>query len=420
MDRVQVIGREAGVKHVCLVGNLPEPYGGIASLCCTLAKGLLERGVEVSFIDTVVHARKHVPEGMRYMVLDRSWGRAFVGLLRHPRLLLLCARELVRHRGCLRRRSALEAVSVALGVADMARGSPLDLVHVHDCRVRALGSLVGARWRGCPLVVTAHPGEFTSQDRVPCARLSASVAASADVLQTGSAFTANVLSRYGVNRHVDVVPHGVDLTRFRPGLPTAGLRRRFGLEDGERVVLFVGDLHVRKGPDIVIRSLVHLTSGRTRALMVGPDRGMRQELEALACSLHLEDRVVFAGTVPEDLLPSLYNLGEVLAFSTREHTEGFGLVAAEALACGLPVVGSSIAAIPEVVEDGVTGILVPPDDPERLGAALSRLLIDHSLAARMAVAARERAERLFASETMVDHILDLYRRSLAGGGEGLN
>jgi starch synthase len=108
--------------------------------------------------------------------------------------------------------------------------------------------------------------------------------------------------------------------------------------------------------------------------------------------------------VPDDDLPDLYRAADVVVFPTVWRTEGFGLVAAEAMACGTAVVASRVGAIPEVVEDGVTGLLVTPDDEQDLARGISRVLSDEPLRRRLGEAGAARSQR-FQWSTFADALL---------------
>lgn len=210
-----------------------------------------------------------------------------------------------------------------------------------------------------------------------------------------SRFTAAAVRGLGVPaERVVVAPNGVDLGRFRP-TDAGPLRRRLGL-DGRRVVLSAGRLIRRKGFDTLLRAFAALPRSLPPPALViagdGPDRG---RLEALARGLGVPAR--FLGRVADDDLPALYSAADVFVLAAREEpngdVEGFGLVLLEAAACGTPAVACRSGGVPDAVDDGVTGLLVPPDDPAALAGALSRVLSDGELRRWLSCGARARAAR---------------------------
>jgi phosphatidylinositol alpha-1,6-mannosyltransferase len=135
----------------------------------------------------------------------------------------------------------------------------------------------------------------------------------------------------------------------------------------------------------------------------------RNELESLAAATGVRDNVVFAGMIPHKELPDVYALSDVFVMPSREQlddcdVEGFGLVFLEASSCGKPVVGGRSGGVPEAVEDGVTGLLVNPHEPEEIAGTLARLLTDSELAKRLGQEGRGRVVRDFDSARVGDRV----------------
>jgi len=209
-----------------------------------------------------------------------------------------------------------------------------------------------------------------------------------------SRFTAGLVGGLGVPPgRVVTAPNGVDLGRFRPVDP--GPWRRLA-PAGRPVVLSAGRLVRRKGIDTLLRACAALPrSLPPPALVVAGDGPDRPRLEALARGLGVPAR--FLGRVPDRDLPALYSAADLFVLAAREEpngdVEGFGLVLLEAAACGTPSVACRSGGVPDAVDDGVSGLLVPPDDPPALAAALTRLLSDEALRRRLSCGARARAAR---------------------------
>ena len=153
----------------------------------------------------------------------------------------------------------------------------------------------------------------------------------------------------------------------------------------DKVILCVGNLVARKGQDMVIRALPSLrqTIPDVTYLIVG-EGPYRVPLDKLTLELGVRDRVIFAGRILVEELPDIYAISDVFVMPSRNEecdVEGFGLVFLEASACAKPVVGGRSGGIPDAIEEGVTGLLVGPRDPEDIANALARLLSDGDLAA---------------------------------------
>ncbi len=222
--------------------------------------------------------------------------------------------------------------------------------------------------------------------------------------------TRQILLDHGVpDRQIVKIFPGVDAAFFEPPANARAVREDLALDGpfpggesrrgGKRVIITVCRLVPRKGVDVLLRALptILLKIPQVVLLVVG-DGPERTALQRLAAALGLTSSVRFLGRVSRaDLLKTL-RLGDVFALTPREignDIEGFGMAYIEAAAAGLPAVASRSGGVPEAVLDGVTGLLVPPDDPPETAQALLRLLLNGELRARLAAAARARAQNEF-------------------------
>ncbi len=229
---------------------------------------------------------------------------------------------------------------------------------------------------------------------------------------------------------VAVIPSAVNTETFRP-LPREEARRliepELGIGPEDEVVVYVGRMLPRKDVRNVVRafaSLVRTRSGAGRPvpklLLVGgetvePDPVATPEigvLQGMAADLGVTDRVRFTGNRQQDVLHRYYGAADVVV--TTPWYEPFGLTPLEGMACGRPVVGSAVGGITFTVQDGVTGFLVPPRDPEALATRLGDLLDRPGLRDRMGDAARVRVERSFTWPTVASRTAALYEELWTG------
>ena len=176
------------------------------------------------------------------------------------------------------------------------------------------------------------------------------------------------------------------------------------------LVLFVGRLVPYKGVDVLLRAMRDVPAA---AAIVG-DGPLRSQLETEAAALGLSGRVIFLGSLPEAALDAWYRACDVLALPSTTAAEAFGLVQVEAMARAKPVVSTRVpSGVPWVNQDGVTGVTVPPGDAGALGVALSRILEDGDLRARMGAAARRRFVEQFTVPRMVERTAELYEQTAA-------
>ncbi|MGH7527432.1 MAG: glycosyltransferase family 4 protein [Gemmatimonadales bacterium] len=211
----------------------------------------------------------------------------------------------------------------------------------------------------------------------------------------------SVLGELGMGGdQVDVrtLPLGTDPHHFRPGVDPSRVRSRYHLEEG-RWLLTVARLAAHKGIDTVVRVVAELREEYPDLRYAVVGRGIQEaELQALARSLGVADRVRFLTAVPDDDLPGLYNNAEIYLGVSRPvelMVEGFGIALSEASACGIPVIGGLSGGIPDAVRDGETGLLVDAAHPPAVADAVRLLLRDRELARRLGGAGRRAAESFY-------------------------
>lgn len=199
---------------------------------------------------------------------------------------------------------------------------------------------------------------------------------------------------------IDVVHYGLDR------LPEPwGANEPVALPPDARVLLAISRLVEQKGIDVAVQALAELRREHRNAVLVVLGEGpSRASLEALAGSLGVEDAVFLPGRAGD--VAWWLRRAELLVHPAR--WEGFGLALLEAMLAELPIVATGVSAIPEIVADGETGLLVAPDDPPALARALRRVLAEPELAARLGRAALERARAEFSVERMARRTLDVY------------
>ena len=272
-----------------------------------------------------------------------------------------------------------------------------DLVHAHEPIAPSTGMFAVLRAR-VPSVATFHSHAERSRLydaagpllRVVSRRIDARVAVS----EAAAAF-----ARRRLGGEFRIVPNGVDVGAFSTEEPAPDL-------PPGRKVLWVGRLDPQKGFGVVLKAFARLSAELPDLQLVvagdGRDRGAVQQLPSEARS-----RVVMLGSVPHGLLPAYHAAADVFVAPALGQ-ESFGMVLVEAMAAGVPVVASDIAGYREVVQDGVNGLLVPPDDASALAAAVRRVLGDPELAERLRDNGRARAET-YSWERVTHQIESIYR-----------
>jgi D-inositol-3-phosphate glycosyltransferase len=311
------------------------------------------------------------------------------------------------------------------GVAGFQRrtAAAYGLLHGHYWLSGVVAVELGRRW-GVPVVQMFHTLGVVRNavadgagDQVPRERVDAEarVARLADCLVAATPLERADLAWYcGADvARVRVIPCGVDVALFRPGDRDAA-RARLGL-GAERVLLFVGRPAPIKGLEVLLRALAALRAdgfARTplRLVVVGGDRGARADggsgrLRALAQALGVGDWVDFRGPQPQSALPDFYRAADL--FLAPSHHESFGMAALEAMACGAAVVASRVGGLAAVVQDGITGVLVPGRDSGALAATVAALLADEGRRRALGRRAAQWAQA-FAWPAVARAVADLY------------
>jgi glycosyltransferase involved in cell wall biosynthesis len=204
-----------------------------------------------------------------------------------------------------------------------------------------------------------------------------------------------------------VIRNGIALSNFARGERNAALRRDLGFPSSARLVAVFSRLNPMKGVEYFLDAAIILAERfpDVRFLVAG-DGGSRKELEDRACRLGLGPRIVFAG-FRSDVRELLSEAAISVLPSLSEGTSNTLL---ESMAAGIPVIATRVGGNPEVIEDGVSGLLVPPRDSAAIAAAMIRLLEDEDLALRLGQAGMRRVSELFSLSGSVQQTEHLYQR----------
>jgi glycosyltransferase involved in cell wall biosynthesis len=290
-----------------------------------------------------------------------------------------------------------------------------DIVHVQHPLERCLYARMVLRleqWR-MPLVVTAHSlfGEHAPET---IQTLMAPNLRAADRVIAVSPHIAEQAVGLGVEQgRVRTIRSGVDTGRYAPRDRRAA-RAALQLSDDARLVLFVGNLEPRKQVDVLLRALATVrerVAGAQLSVVGSGDNAGAQDQTAqllrLTRELQLEDCVHYTGRVDDTRLLDYYAAADVFALSSS--SEAQGIVALEAMACGLPVVASAVGGLLGTIEDGHTGFLVPSGEVAPLADRLVQLLNDPALRTSIGSAARKVVEREFSWQRTIEDTLAVYQ-----------
>ena len=238
-----------------------------------------------------------------------------------------------------------------------------DVIHIHGVATMALRGLICGHELGIPTVMTFHTmvddaAKDYSPIKIPPETMEKliwiylrQILKRMDVVVTPTACIGEELrSRGAICRNLVTIPTGTNTAEFHPGIASDDIRRRHGLE-GRRVAIHVGRISYEKELEMVVRAMRRIDA----TLLVAGKGPAKADIEKLVKDLGLQDKVVFAGFVPDSELPAYYNAADIAVSASKFETQGLSIL--EAMASGKPVACRNGRAFAEIVHDGVNGYL---------------------------------------------------------------
>lgn len=396
--------------RIAMVSEHASPLaavGGVAAGGQNVHVEALSRALARAGHEVTVHTRRDSPELPERVVTEDG---VVVEHLDAGPAEPLPKDELLPHVGELSR-----------SLADRFAAAPPDVVHAHfwisglaaHAAVRRTGDRAGGGVPAPPVVQTFHALGMTKRrfhgrrDTSPPVRIRMERALARDVAAVIATSTeeAQELIRLGASRHrITVLPCGVDVEQFSPDGPVAerGPRRR---------VLSVGRLVPRKGFDTVIRALAAVPDAELVIAGGPPAADLAEDPEAtrlrlLAERVGVADRVRLVGAVARPDMPALLRSADLVVCAPWY--EPFGIVPLEAMACGVPVVATAVGGFLDTVVDGATGLLVPPQRPDRLASAMRKLLTEPFWREAYGTAGVDRARSRYSWERIAETTVAAY------------
>ncbi|HHW85043.1 MAG TPA: glycosyltransferase family 4 protein [Chloroflexi bacterium] len=281
-------------------------------------------------------------------------------------------------------------------MADARRDRPA-VLHAHWLLPNGFIAAVVSRQLGIPLAISIPGSDAQVARSNPLFRAMARFALQqATLLTANSADLRDAVIPLGADlRRFDMIIYGTDPKALRPDATgVAALRQQLAIAPDAVVALCVGRMVPKKGFDVLIRALADpiLRELPIIGVMVG-EGDNKAAWQILAAELGVGERLRWVGNVPKTEISRYYNMADLLAMpSVSRPADGLNVCVLDAMSCGKPVIGTPVAGNPLAVVDGVTGIIVPEQDPVTLAAALALLAANPALRQRMGMAARQRIE----------------------------
>lgn len=305
-----------------------------------------------------------------------------------------------------------DAIAVGALTAHLADVHP-DVVHNHMYRAEVVGTkaviALGDAGHRRPFVVsTVHSSRVRSEaDREELRRLTPEMD---QLIAVSTAIVSKISEEGRAGAPVQLIYNGVDLERYDHQEPCCTLRDEYGMEPGSRLVGVVARLEPEKGhPTLLSAWPAVLRNVPDAYLLVIGEGSQCEPLQRLAAELRIAHRVVFTGR--RDDVPAVTAALDVAVLPSYREAQGLSIL--EAMALSRPVVASNVGGIPEVIEDGVSGLLVEPHDADGLARAISRLLVDHQFADMVGRAGHDVVRTRFCLAQMVAKVASIYEMGAA-------
>ncbi len=225
----------------------------------------------------------------------------------------------------------------------------------------------------------------------------------ADKIIAVSSSAGDFVKKFSKKDNIIIIPNGINPKVFYPRENKEEIKEKYGIPKDKPIVLFVGRLEWRKGIHILLKAM----KGLDALLLIVGKGELEGFLKAYAKKLRIKDKVIFMKEQMNGNLPEIYSIADIFVLPSL--IEAFGIVLLEAMATEVPVIGTNVGGIPEIIEDGKTGLLVKPNDPFDLRNAINKLLSDENLRKRMGKAGRKEVLSNYSWDIVAEKVEAAYR-----------
>jgi len=384
----------APMPRICLVTHFFPPHmGGIEKVSYEQSKRLTEFGYEIDVLTSKIKGQNERPaKGIRVFSYPTLNLAERIGVP-YPVLSFKAYRKFVQViKKC-------------------------DLVHAHG-HVYMSSYMAGkvAKKYKKPFIVTQHNTFIDYQsilnilEHLNDFTIGKSVLKCANRIITVSKETMKYVLKLGADKSkTSVIYNGVDTDYFHP-VNKEESRKKLGLPKNRKIILSVRRLVYKNGLDTLIESVPLLTRDHPDLLFVVAGKGpSRKLIEDRIKELGIDANIKLTGFVPDRLLPLYYDAADYFILPSASG-EGLPLVLLEAMACGLPVIATTVGGTPEIIKHMKNGVLVPPRNPEAMAETMSKLLSEERLGATIGEEARRIVEDRFTWEKNLRQLQDIYKK----------
>lgn len=291
-----------------------------------------------------------------------------------------------------------------------------DVIHANQLPTAfSLIGSVAAKLKGKKLIITHHG--FLPNLNIKAKILSLIMSKFVDAITVQSEYTANFYKPFVNEKKIRILPNGIDTHFYSPKKLNTDFIQRFK-RDNEQIVLYVGRLLPSKGIDTLVSSISILSNKLNVKLIIVGEGPFREYIENLVKKLNLTDRVILTGFIKDEDLPYYYTLADVLVLPSvyydcfggyNAEPEAFGLVLAEAMACGTPTIATKVGGIPYWIKDNLNGLLFSPGNAEELSKSIYNLLTDSELYEKIIENASNELKMKYSLSVVVKKLEKIYQ-----------
>ncbi len=363
------------MRIALITADFAPNIGGVASHVVELGRALIQLGEEVHVIT--------LPLGNMRATKERWQGMTV-------------------HRPNIPRLQPFYNLTMRRWLKRFCRETQPDIIHVHGIR-----PLEATRGLSVPVLFTNHTSGFlkrVERGKKEHQRIAKRLSHIAHILAPSHEL-CDATATVGYRGPINFISNGVDIDRFSPN--GSGFRQKHQISGQEVTILLARRLVEKNGVTVFAQAIATLHDLPVRIIFAG-DGTEQPKVENIIQSNGLMKKSIFLGSVPNPDMPDIYRAADISVLpSFMEATSITGL---ESMACGVPLVGTSVGGIPTLIDDQKSGLLVPAGNPEALGEAMKKLVLDPELRKSMGAVSLTRARELFSWQHIATETLKIYRQ----------
>ena len=392
-------------KNILFVGSYPPPYGGIASHLYELLPELVKSGYEIICITQSLNDRIINSSGMKtiFLSIRRYFYKNIFSVLR-------AFVAGINDKKDMKWLEFLRTVTFSRAIIEIVKEQKIDAVFLYEVKALVIPVLRTNFGKSFPIVLMIFGEYYLDPNKFRnMFRYMNNIFSNCDIILSSSQYCANSISRiFGYDFPVRVVYIGVDDQIYLPYKSGKHLRDELGIPITSTVFFFLGRMTKDMGLDFLLRVADRLLSVHSENYLILA--GAKGDLSIHAKQLaDREPRVKYCLNIPSDKKTDFYNACDIFLAPTMEHHACMGVSIKEALACAKPVIASTSGGIPEAIEDGVNGYLIPFEkgklDEEVFLKRVKRLVNDPLLRFKMGEKGREKVLKLFTNDKTTQQYL---------------